>query len=201
MQSPFTAQNSLKNAPGGRNPRHSVKTDYHLSVTPHDMLSELRQTRPFSTREEELFLSLIRTADLLGRKLSALLKSRGISAPQYNALRILRGAGEAGLPCGEIAARMVTRDPDVTRLLDRLQRRGLIARGRGADDRRVVSTRITPEGLALLDELDEPVRDTHVKQLGFLSRPEVEGLLDHLTRVREEQDGEDPAATKDEPAE
>jgi DNA-binding MarR family transcriptional regulator len=159
-----------------------------LNVIGHDMLSELRQTRPFATREEELFLSLVRTADMLGRGLSALLKSRGISAPQYNALRILRGAGEAGLPCGEIAARMVTRDPDVTRLLDRLQKRGLIARGRGADDRRVVSTRITPEGLALLDELDGPVRERHARQLGFLSETEAEALLAQLTRMREQQD-------------
>jgi DNA-binding MarR family transcriptional regulator len=154
------------------------------------MLSELRQTRPFATREEELFLSLIRTADELGRSLSDLLKSRGISVPQYNALRILRGAGDEGLPCGEIAARMVTRDPDVTRLLDRLQRRGLIARGRGADDRRVVSTRITPDGLTLLAELDEPVRETHKRQLGFLASSEVETLLTQLTRVREQQDAE-----------
>jgi DNA-binding MarR family transcriptional regulator len=134
---------------------------------------------------------------MLGRGLSALLKSRGISAPQYNALRILRGAGEAGLPCGEIAARMVTRDPDVTRLLDRLQKRGLIARGRGADDRRVVSTRITPEGLALLDDLDRPVRERHVKQLGFLSEPEVDALLAQLTRLREQQDPDEPLPSED----
>ncbi|HEX2612622.1 MAG TPA: MarR family transcriptional regulator [Fibrobacteria bacterium] len=159
-------------------------------MTSHDMLSELRQTRPFAIREEELFLSLVRTADLLGRALSTQLKAHGISSPQYNALRILRGAGEPGLPCGEIAARMVTRDPDVTRLLDRLQQRGLIARGRGADDRRVVSTRITPEGLALLEALDEPIRETHRRQLGFLSAPEMESLLSYLTRVREQQDTE-----------
>ncbi len=155
------------------------------------MLSELRQTRPFALREEELFLSLVRTADVLGRGVNALLKAHGVSAPQYNVLRILRGAGEAGLPCGEIAARMVTRDPDVTRLLDRLQKRGLIARGRGADDRRVVSTRITPEGLVLLDELDEPVRELHKRQLGFLPSDQVENLLQQLTRVRERQDAEE----------
>jgi DNA-binding MarR family transcriptional regulator len=156
------------------------------------MLSELRQTRPFATREEELYLSLVRTVDLLSRGLSGLLKSRGISGPQYNALRILRGAGEAGLPCGEIAARMVTRDPDVTRLLDRLQKRHLIERGRGADDRRVVSTRITADGLALLQELDVPVRELHIGQLGFLSAQELDGLLDQLTRVREQLDDSTP---------
>src|SRR5690606_41948918 len=90
--------------------------------------------------------------------------------------------------CGEIAARMVTRDPDVTRLLDRLQKRGLIERGRGADDRRVVSTRITAEGLALLAGLDEPVRELHQLQLGFLSSEETETLLQQRARVREHQD-------------
>lgn len=151
-----------------------------------DMLSELRQTKPFALSEEELHLSLLRTADLLGRAFAALLKERGISGPQYNVLRILRGAGERGLPCGEIAARMVTRDPDVTRLLDRLEQRGLIARGRGAEDRRVVAARITDEGLALLEELDAPTQALHVRQLGHLPPGEIQALLGALTRIREQ---------------
>lgn len=155
----------------------------------HDMLSELRQTRPFATSEEELYLSLVRTADLLGRGFGALLKDRGISPPQYNVLRILRGSGEAGLPCGEIASRMVTRDPDVTRLLDRLEQRGLIARGRAAEDRRVVSTRITGAGLELLGELDPLASDIHARQLGFLAPAERTALLEQLTRVRDHLDG------------
>lgn len=152
------------------------------------MLSELRQTKPFALPEEELYLSLLRTADLLGRGFGALLKERGISPPQYNVLRILRGAGESGLPCGEIANRMVTRDPDVTRLLDRLEQRGLIARGRTPGDRRVVSTRITEAGLSLLDELDPLSRDIHVRQLGFLGAAEKRALIDQLARVRDHLD-------------
>jgi DNA-binding MarR family transcriptional regulator len=155
----------------------------------HDMLSELRQTKPFALPEEELHLSLTRTADLLGRGFYTLLKDKGVSPPQYNVLRILRGAGESGLPCGEIASRMVTRDPDVTRLLDRLEQRALIARGRGTEDRRVVSTRITDAGRALLDVLDPLVREIHRAQLGVLEPEVIKGLLDHLTRVREHLDG------------
>jgi DNA-binding MarR family transcriptional regulator len=168
---------------------------------PHDMLSELRQTKPFALSEEELHLSLVRTSDLLGRGFCLLLKDRGVSSPQYNVLRILRGAGEAGLPCGEIAARMVTRDPDVTRLLDRLEQRGLIGRGRGTDDRRVVSARIMPEGLALLEELDPLAQDLHKRQLGHLAPEEIRGLLDQLTRIREQLDsgscGDDGAAREE----
>lgn len=158
-------------------------------MTPHDMLSELRQTRPFTSPEEELHLSLIRTADQLERGFAALLKDRGISLPQYNVLRILRGAGESGLPCGEIASRMVTRDPDVTRLLDRLEQRELITRGRGSEDRRVVAARITPPGLSLLAELDPLSQDLHHRQLGFLAPDEITVLLDALTRIRTQLNG------------
>jgi DNA-binding MarR family transcriptional regulator len=156
----------------------------------HDMLSELRQTKAFALPEEELYLSLVRTTDLLGRACYGLLKDAGISPPQYNVLRILRGVGEAGLPCGEIAARMVTRDPDVTRLLDRLEQRDLISRGRGKEDRRVVSTRITESGLAVLATLDPAIQDLHKRQLGFLTPDEIQVLLLQLTRVREALDVE-----------
>lgn len=156
----------------------------------HDMLSELRQTRPFALSEEELFLSLVRTADVLGRGVHAVLKDAGISPPQYNVLRILRGAGPSGLPCGEISARMVTRDPDVTRLLDRLEQRGLIARGRAPEDRRVVATRITPAGIEILEALDPKVQDVHKRQLGMLSSEEQTLLLDQLMRIREALDGD-----------
>ena len=92
--------------------------------------SELKQNKPFSSREEELVLNIIRTADQLQRGLAQLFSDLGLTGTQYNALRILRGAGEAGLACGEIADRMVTRDPDITRLLDRLDKQGLISRNR-----------------------------------------------------------------------
>ncbi len=149
------------------------------------MQSELRQSKPFAHPGEELYLSLIRTTDLLGRTVFNLLKERGLSPAQYNVLRILRGAGPEGLPCGEIAARMVTRDPDVTRLLDRLGQRGLAERGRGPVDRRVVFTRITGDGLALLDELEAPLLATHTRQLGFLGEETVGRMLEDLKRVRE----------------
>src|ERR1700692_3220158 len=110
--------------------------------------------------EEAAFLELLRTTDMLSRGLVKVLKAENLSATQYNVLRILRGSAE-GLPCGEIASRMITRDPDVTRLLDRLEKRGLISRCRQTKDRRMVVVRITPEGLKLLARLDEPVQEGH----------------------------------------
>ncbi len=99
-----------------------------------------------SCPEEAAFLELLRTTDMLSRNLVQVLKTEDLSPTQYNVLRILRGTPE-GLPCGEIANRMITRDPDVTRLLDRLEKRGLISRCRETKDRRMVMARITPEGL------------------------------------------------------
>src|SRR6202040_4428131 len=123
-----------------------------------------KKRQPKATPEEAAFLDLLRTTDLLSRGPAQIIKTEDLSATQYNVLRILRGAPE-GLACGEIASRMITRDPDVTRLLDRLEKRGLISRCRETKDRRTVMARITPEGLALLNRLDEPVRATHRKQL------------------------------------
>src|SRR6266849_10689280 len=105
--------------------------------------------RPGS-REEAVFLDLLRTCDLLSRRPAQLLKTEDLSATRYNVLRILRGSLE-GLPCGEIASHMITRDPDVTRLLDRMEKRGLISRFRDTQDRRTVIGKITAEGLKLLD--------------------------------------------------
>ena len=93
--------------------------------------------------EERVFVSLLRTADALSRGAEALLKPFNLSGTQYNALRILRGAGEEGLACREVGERLISRDPDITRLLDRMESRGWIARAREAQDRRVVKTRIT----------------------------------------------------------
>src|ERR1700730_5946492 len=107
---------------------------------------QLDQSRASSHPEEAAFLDLLRATDMLSRGLIAVLKTEDLSSTQYNVLRILRGAPE-GLPCGEIANRMITKDPDITRLLDRLEKRGLISRTRAIKDRRMVLTRITPEGL------------------------------------------------------
>jgi DNA-binding MarR family transcriptional regulator len=133
--------------------------------------------------EETAFLDLMRTTDILSRGLVKVLKSEGLSPTQYNVLRILRGAPE-GLPCGEIADRMITRDPDITRLLDRLEKRALISRCRETKDRRMVMARITPEGLKLLDRLDEPVETAHRKQLGHLGQERLRALKELLYAAR-----------------
>jgi DNA-binding MarR family transcriptional regulator len=133
--------------------------------------------------EEAAFLDLLRTTDMLSRGLIQVLKTEGLSATQYNVLRILRGS-PAGLPCGEIASRMITRDPDVTRLLDRLEKRGLISRCRETKDRRTVMARITPDGLKVLARLDEPVPSVHRRQLGHLGRERLRTLTELLRRSR-----------------
>ena len=133
--------------------------------------------------EELAFLELLRTSDQLNRRLVPVLKAEELSETQYNVLRILRGAPE-GLPCGEIGNRMITRDPDITRLLDRLEKRSLISRCREAKDRRTVLTRITPEGLKLLSRLDEPVQNAHRERLGHLGRERLKALCDLLRAAR-----------------
>ena len=130
-------------------------------------------------------MELLRTTDQLSRGLVPLLKAEQLSPTQYNVLRILRGALE-GLPCGEIGQRMITRDPDITRLLDRLEKRGLIARWRDVKDRRMVLARITPEGLKMLDRLDEPVQDGHRTQLGHLGHGRLKALCELLRAARRE---------------
>ncbi len=133
--------------------------------------------------EEIAFLELLRTTDMLSRGLIEILKTWDLSSNQYNVLRILRGSA-AGLPCGEIARRMITRDPDITRMLDRLEKRGLIARWRERTDRRMVMARITREGLKLLARLDEPVETTHRRQLGHMGRKRLETLIELLSAAR-----------------
>src|ERR1700746_313687 len=126
------------------------------------------------------FLDLQRTCDLLTRGPAQILKNEALSPTQYNVLRILRGSPD-GLPCGEIANRMITRDPDVTRLLDRLEKRGLISRCRETEAGRMVMARVAPQGLKLLSRLDEPVQETHRKQLGHLGRERLEDLAELLS--------------------
>ena len=135
--------------------------------------------------EETAFLELLRTTDQLSRNLVPILKAEDLSSTQYNVLRILRGAPE-GLPCGEIGNRMITRDPDITRLLDRMEKRGLIERWRETKDRRVVQARITPEGLKVLVRLDEPVEAGHREQLGHLGRERLKALCELLREARRE---------------
>ncbi len=145
---------------------------------------EIKQTKPFESREEEAFLNLQRTAEQLRRRAAEILKRSKLSATQYNVLRILRGAGRDGLPCNEIGARMVTEDSDITRLLDRLEKKGLIARARSASDRRVVVARATRKALDLLAQLDAPVRESAKRLMAGLSAQELETLNAVLERLR-----------------
>ena len=148
-----------------------------------------RKTRaPQTHLEEQVFVNVMRTADALARGGEALLKPTGLSATQYNVLRILRGARTKGLACREVGCRMISRDPDITRLLDRMESRGLIARAREEQDRRVVKTRITPEGLRVLAELDAPVQELHRRQLHHLPAKELRQLSRLLERVRAQEE-------------
>ena len=134
--------------------------------------------------EEQVFVGLWRTADALTRGPEALLKTAGLSGTQYNVLRILRGAGAAGLACREVGCRLISRDPDITRLLDRLETRGLITRTREQKDRRVVKTFITDKGLQILAKLDAPVQEMHRRQLRHLPPAKLRQLSRLLEMAR-----------------
>jgi len=133
--------------------------------------------------EEAAYLDLMRTTEMLSRPLAQLLKTEDLSPAQYNVLRILRGSPE-GLTCGEIGSRMITRDPDITRLLDRLEKRKLISRSRESRDRRVVLTRIASDGLELLARLEQPVQETHRRLLGHLGLKRLRTLAQLLEICR-----------------
>ncbi len=150
-----------------------------------DLRAEIRQSKPFSSPEQEAFLSIGRTWAVLEHAFSEALKPYGITATQYNVLRILRGAGETGLCRAEVMERMITLVPDATRLLDRMEAAGLLERQRSREDRRFVTTRITADGLSLLEELDEPVCDLHRRHLGALEPGQLRKLIDLLSRVRD----------------
>lgn len=140
--------------------------------------------RPRRSLETDAYVDVQRTADVLARAVSACLRRDDLSPAQYNVLRILRGAGPGGLACGAIAKRMFTRDPDVTRLLDRLEERLLVARTREPGDRRVVRTRVTAGGLRLLARLDEPIARMHAGQLGHLGPGRLRALIRLLALAR-----------------
>jgi DNA-binding MarR family transcriptional regulator len=145
---------------------------------------EIKQTRPFTGPQEEAYLSVERTAAVLGHALAEALKADAITPTQYNVLRILRGAGEAGLCRNEIRDRLIAQVPDVTRLLDRMESAGLVERERGVQDRRFVTTRISAEGVRLLAKLDEPVRELHSHLLRQLSAAELKTLIRLLAKAR-----------------
>jgi DNA-binding MarR family transcriptional regulator len=135
-----------------------------------------------SSIEHQLFIQMQRLASTLAQQAAELLKTQGLSIAQYNVLRVLRGAAREGaeLACGEVADRLISKDPDMTRLLDRLENQGLVSRERSKEDRRVVTASITDKGLAVLAELDEPMAQLHQEQLGHLGEERSRKLLDLL---------------------
>jgi len=151
---------------------------------PRGLQAELKQKIPFASREAEAYLSLLRTTDALQTQVEAQLKEFGLTGTQYNALRILRGAGPEGLPCREIGERMITRDPDVTRLLDRLEGRGFVQRTRAKRDRRVIYGRITAAGLKLLREMDGPLEKFCREMLRHVRQEKLKQLIELLELVR-----------------
>jgi DNA-binding MarR family transcriptional regulator len=153
----------------------------------------IKQRKPFQSLQQEVFLEVLRTGHALVQDLVELLKPYGLTQPQYNVLRILRGAGAAGLPTGEVGARMVaSREPDVTRLLVRMERQGLVERERRPDNRRFVTARITPQGRGVLKALDQPVLEMHATQLRHLTRNELEQLAELLELARREDQARPP---------
>jgi DNA-binding MarR family transcriptional regulator len=135
-----------------------------LVITNNDGMKDFANSEPTrpageDSLEEHAYTALLRTADQLQTRFACWLKPHNLSPTQYNALRILRGAGSTGLPCSQIGERMLTHDPDITRLVDRLAKRGWVARSRDKRDRRIVRAHITKKGLALLAELDRPLRE------------------------------------------
>ena len=148
----------------------------------------IRQTKPFASKRQEGALALLLATEAVRRRISRLLATKGdVTMQQYNVLRILRGAGENGLPTLSIAERMIEEAPGITRLIDRLEAKGLVSRDRAAEDRRQVVCRITPKGMAKLKALDPLVQDPDADVLSGLSDPEVETLIRLLNRVRTTQ--------------
>lgn len=148
------------------------------------MSSHFKTASASLSLENRLFVALLKTADNVGQEAEQLLRSQGLTGAQYNVLRILRGAEPHGLPCRGIADRMISHDPDMTRLLDRMEKRRLITRMRQTDDRRVVKTRITRDGLELLKTLDQPVRELHKRQFRHMTAARLKILAQLLEEAR-----------------
>jgi len=146
---------------------------------------EIKQTRPFATIEEEALLNVRRTSDRLQYYIQQMVKPYGITPTQYNVLRILRGAGNGGLRCSDIGERLVSSDPDITRLLGRLQKQKLIRRKRDPKDRRVIYASITTQGRNLLEEMDPIVNQSGKDVLGHMGREKLETLVSLLEEARQ----------------
>lgn len=149
------------------------------------VLDEIKQRKPFESREQEAAVTLLRTADVVRRHLGSVIGRHGITAQQYNVLRILRGAEPDGLPTLEIASRMIEEAPGITRLLERLEKKKLVSRCRRHDDKRCVDCRITSAGSALLAQLDAPVRTAAVETFHNVNKLELAQLVLALDHVRQ----------------
>jgi DNA-binding MarR family transcriptional regulator len=150
-----------------------------------DLRADLKQRMPFKSLPEKAHLGVVRTAAVLVDAFEQMLKPHGITATQFNVLRILRGAAPAGLCRNELRDRLLTRMPDVSRLLDRMEEGGLVSRARESDDRRMVTTRITAKGRRLLDAVEDDVTDEHRRRFGHLSKDQLRELIALLSMVRD----------------
>ncbi|HUP41440.1 MAG TPA: MarR family transcriptional regulator [Vicinamibacterales bacterium] len=153
-------------------------------MTPKTLRDELKMGKPFKSLEEEAILSIARTAAVIEHGGAEAFKPYGLTTTQYNVLRILRGAGQEGLCRNEVGERLVTKVPDVTRLLDRMEAAGLIVRERGERDRRFVATRITDKALKLLEKIDRELPAMHARQLGHVSQKRLRELISILEEIR-----------------
>jgi len=162
------------------------RIDNRLESLPMASLkSEIAQRSPFSSAEEEAFLSLLRTSDCLHRAFQQKIRGWGLTSTQYNVLRILRGAGAQGLACAAIGERMIAAEPDITRLLTRLKRLKLIRQHRDRQDRRVVWTQITDAGLKLLRAMDPVIQHAPIELLGHIRRAELTEFIRLLELARQ----------------
>lgn len=150
-----------------------------------NLLAELKQNKPFEALEDEAFINIVRTSEALMRKHTEFLKAYELTPSQFNVLRILRGAEPDGLICREIGERMVAFDPDVTKLLDRLEARDLIVRERQQKDRRIITVRISESGLDLLKKLDKPILDFTKNLLGHMNEEKLRALNELVEEARE----------------
>ena len=148
------------------------------------MASEEVPAERFRSREQEAAVGLLRTADAVKRHFTHVIERHGITLQQYNVLRILRGAAPDGLPTLTVGERMIEQTPGVTRLIDRLEKKNLVTRFPCPKDRRRVYCRITPEGMALLSELDEPINRADAQAMAVLPSSDLDSLIDILNRVR-----------------
>jgi DNA-binding MarR family transcriptional regulator len=160
------------------------------------MSSRIDESCPITHLEDRLFVAILKVADSLSQEAEQLFKSTGLTGAQYNVLRILRGAEPEGLLCRGIGERMISRDPDITRLLDRMEGHNLITRERQKEDRRVIKTRITSEGLKLLKKLDRPVHELHKGQFRHLAQSRLKQLTELLIEVEKREPSDRSQASK-----